>query len=124
MEIYKPTDINAIRERLLDGIRSYMLAGEAHGDYDRYTEAEIARCAAIVDAYLAKVEGPAKGNPAKIMAAVEEAILTLNALSAEFESLIETDQREDLCELIELAAHESGLHIEPGEDITEAWREW
>ncbi len=59
----------------------------------------------------------------QILAAAKQAVLNLNALNKECGGrLIETDQREDLCELILVAAKLAGL--ESDEDITEEWREW
>ena len=50
--------------------------------------------------------------------------LALNALNEDCGgNLIETGEREALCDLIERAAREAGLP-ESDEDITEAWREW
>jgi hypothetical protein len=50
-------------------------------------------------------------------------ILDLNGLNEQGEfSLIETDQREALCQLILTAATRAGLDTD--EDVTEEWREW
>jgi hypothetical protein len=106
---------------------------EADPDYDPgfdagYTQAEIDRSAKIIDTYLASLANAANVSAARkedsIMAAVKAAVLDFNKLNAECEQpIIETDQREMLCELIISAALEAGL--EPEEyDITEQWREW
>lgn len=39
------------------------------------------------------------------------------------EVLIETSQREDICEIIIMASHLKGYN-DMSEDITEEWREW
>lgn len=90
---------------------------------DVYGDEDIERCAAIVDAYLAAVGGGAKLSEQEILAHVEKAVLDLNELNDKCGgALIETDQREYLCELILRAARDAGLDTD--EDITEEWREW
>jgi hypothetical protein len=41
-------------------------------------------------------------------------------------SLLDTNEREDLCELLNNIADKSGLNLKNyrGEDITEKWRDW
>ena len=57
------------------------------------------------------------------MATVKDTILALNALNETCEhSLIETDQREEICDLIIKAALSVG--VGNGDDITEEWRDW
>lgn len=103
----------------------YMEADSSDPDFDAgYTQAEVDRCSSILDAFLATlapIDGP--GNSAAIMEATERAVLALNDLNDECDGgLIETDQREQLCEIIILAAKDAGL--ETDEDITEEWRDW
>ena len=58
------------------------------------------------------------------MKAVKTAVVKLNKLNDRCDgSLIETDQREQLCELIITAARGAGLSSDKY-DITEEWREW
>ena len=47
----------------------------------------------------------------------------LNHLAERCDSLIETDQREQICELMIQAAHSVGVG-DGQTDITEDWREW
>jgi hypothetical protein len=57
------------------------------------------------------------------MAATERAVPALNELNDRCDGcLIETDQREQLCDILIAAAKNAGLDSD--EDITEAWREW
>jgi hypothetical protein len=57
-------------------------------------------------------------------ARTQKTILRLNKLNEECDgSLIETDQREDLAKLINLAAKHAGLESS-ADDITYKWREW
>jgi hypothetical protein len=58
------------------------------------------------------------------MAIVQKTVLSLNKLNESTgESLIETDQREDIANIIILAGSLKGFN-ERREDITETWREW
>jgi hypothetical protein len=58
------------------------------------------------------------------MKAVKTAVVKLNRLNEQcYGCLIETDQREQLCELIISAAKRAGL-VSTVYDITEEWRDW
>ena len=111
-----------VRQRLLDGMIRYMkLAGNDCG----YKKADVAQCMKIIDGYLAALgEGKSsKLSEPKIREAVKKAVLDLNRLNEKCGgSLIETDQREYLCQLLLVAARRAGLKTR--DDITEAWREW
>jgi len=77
----------------------------------------------IVDAYLAKAAQEPQLPQEQVLEAVKAIVLDLNRLNKECGGgLIETGQREDLCELILTAAAGAGLATD--EDITEKWREW
>jgi hypothetical protein len=57
----------------------------------------------------------------------KKAILTTNELNEEIESLIETGEREDLCELTDKIAIACGLDplkYGDGEGLASEWREW
>jgi hypothetical protein len=123
LDLNTNADLIGLKARLLGTMHDYMTSFESDGDEAPYSAADIERCAAILDAFVENV-GSAAGNADRIMAAVQDAVLRLNDLSEESGSLIETDQREDLCEFIELAARAGGLHIDANDDITEEWREW
>ena len=117
--------IRRIRKRLLDGMMSYMKASEdpGYGYTCGYQLKHIDRCAAIIDALHAEVSRRPKPTPERVLQSVKRAVSRLNKLNASCGgALIETDQREDLCQLIFAAAHYAGLNVT--EDITEQWREW
>lgn len=123
MEPNVQADLNQIKADLLDRMREYMADVSGDGDDPGYTEADIAKCEYVLGSFLAKVHSAGVGNSASVMAAVREAVLSLNALNESCDnSLIETDQREQICELIIQAAAAAG--VGSGEDITEEWREW
>ena len=132
----KPTrrDILRLRKAVLDGMVSYMKYGgaesEADPDYDPhfdagYEQADIDRCARIIDGLLAALEDVPRGKKNEaILKAVKAAVVKLNRLNDRCDgSLIETDQREQLCALIIAAANRAGL-VSDVYDITEEWREW
>lgn len=114
--------VNELEAQLLEGMRFFREAVAADGVEPDYSEADIGQCGAILDAYLAKVRTAREGDVAFVMAAVEEAVVALNELSERCESLIETEQREQICELIRHSA--AAVGVGDGEDLTEEWREW
>jgi hypothetical protein len=123
-------EVQGLKDDLIESMNEYLLGGDEddeEGDsFDAgYTKADVERCAAIVDHYLetlSRLEGGDKTAP--IMDAVKDAVLELNTLNDACDgNLIETDQRELLCELIITAAQEAGLETDVY-DITEEWREW
>jgi len=123
VEIDVQADLNRIKANLLDGMREYMTAVAEDGDDPGYTESDIGKCEVILDGFLAQVVAAGTGNSDQVMSAVKGAVLALNELNASCDhSLIETDQREQICELIIQASAAAG--VGSGEDMTEQWREW
>jgi hypothetical protein len=89
-----------------------------------YSQERVDRCEQIIDAYLAGLERIAvPASDAAILSQAKAAVLGLNALNQECGGvLIETDQREQICALMIVAANDAGLTIDG--DFTEEWREW
>ena len=109
--------MNELKDSILEGMRDYV----ADMEEPYYPLEKVEECGRIIDEFLAAMAG-ARGEPA-ILAVVKKTVLALNELNDECGgSLIETGQREDLCDLIERAANQAGLATD--EDITEQWREW
>lgn len=127
MALQIPAEQSGLRERILEGMIDFMqpFEGDDEGHDVGYTQAHVDQCGKILSAYLAAVLDPAaKGASDRIMAAVKTAVLALNDLNDECDGgLIETDQREDICELIISAAALAGLESEEY-DITGEWRDW
>jgi hypothetical protein len=106
-----------LKTELLDGMRRYMRDVNV-----AYGEADIQRCGEILDRVSAAV-AEAKGRK-EALDHVRSAILDLNALnSAAQDALIETDQREMICEFIMKTCAFHGFS-RADEDVTEEWREW
>ena len=104
---------------------TYMKASEipGYGYACGYQLKHIDRCAAIVDAFHAELMTTPKPTPERILKVAKRAVLKLNKLNAACDgALIETDQREDLTQLILVAARNAGLKVK--EDITEPSRNW
>ena len=132
----KPTkrDVLRLRKASLDDMVSYMKYGAAESgtdpdfdpDFDAgYTQADIDRCAKILDEFLSSLEGVPRGEKNdSILKAVKTVVVKLNKLNERCDGLlIETDQREQLCALIIAATKRAGL-VSSVHDITEEWREW
>jgi hypothetical protein len=72
-------------------------------------------------------EGIVAVEDEKVLEAMKAAVLSLNeigGLDGRFESLVETSEREELCEYLFAVARNSGLVLAPGEDPTYEWRDW
>jgi hypothetical protein len=126
--------IQALKDELLTDMLDYMKHGGAEDETDPeydpefdagYTQQHIDHCSKILDDYFGELaRAPQDNKKAAITAAVRNTVLALNTLNEDCDmGLIETDQRELLCEIILSAAHEAGLPHTSG-DITEEWREW
>ena len=125
MKIIENADILHKREELVDGMTGYMIECATNSEFDApYTQAGIDRCTLILDRFLTALDGVGEpADPDAILEIVKRAVLALNELNDECDgSLIETDQREQLCDIIILGANKAGLDTD--EDITEEWREW
>jgi hypothetical protein len=117
MNLATDQGLRALKASLLEGMRAYMRrAGEP------YSEADVQRCSEILDRFEAAISGAVAREDA--LAHVRETVLDLNALNNTCGgNLIETDQREMICELIIQTTARRGF-IAPGEDVTLEWREW
>jgi Leucine-rich repeat (LRR) protein len=89
-----------------------------------YAVEDAQECGQILQTYLERVIDKTKPySEDALMAAAKDAVLALNELNDRCdETLIETDAREYICELIHAAAASAGLQDEG--DITYDWRDW
>ncbi len=124
MPEFPDESVAEVKQRLLDGMVSFMQGDAEEPDFDcGYTQEDIDRCGAIVAGYLAAIASIAPSSEGDIRLAVKKVVLELNELNDNCGGgLIETDQREDLCQIILMAA--KGCGLKTSDDITEEWREW
>jgi hypothetical protein len=109
---------NTIEEKVLCSMRDYLLKFDGEG----YEIKDVNTCGLILHSFIDELSSNNK-NPKEIMKCVKTVVTKLNKLNDDLEySLIETDQREELCEFIISAVNIAGMITD--EDVTEEWREW
>ena len=96
---------------------------------DQYTEENCNRAKSIFDELIGDLIKTGENAPEKEKVALfEKAVLALNDLNDEIDgSLIETGEREELCELIDQITVASGLDpadFGDGAGIADEWRDW
>ncbi|WP_157976270.1 hypothetical protein [Lewinella sp. IMCC34191] len=110
-------EIKEIQARLEGGMLDYIDAAQPE-----YDQRDVATCMQLLSRYLNEMENAESREEA--MRVVERTVLALNDLNEKCAyALIETDQREDIAEIIILAGHFKGFNARE-EDITEEWRDW
>ena len=117
MNLKENTEIKQTLESLKTGMIEYIEPGETE-----YSAKDVEKCINLIENFLTQIElTETKDSGMKL---VEKVILKLNKLNEECEfELIETDQREQIADIIILAGNLKGYN-ERNEDITEEWREW
>lgn len=120
------------KQQIIEEMVSYMNYGaaedEADEEYDPdfdagYTQEHVDQCDSILLDFLANVQAHSGAQASVIMNDVKTLVLALNALNEKCDcAIIETDQREGICALINNAAEKAGLVLE--NDVTDEWREW
>ena len=89
-----------------------------------YTRNDVETCEALIHQYLTALDGMDTPTDAAIMEQVKILVLALNDLNEKTDySLIETEAREAIWEVIQTSAVDCGLQDVP-DDITEQWRDW
>lgn len=113
-------ELEAVKKRLLQGM--YEFRKYSDGAYHVWDVWKVNR---ILSRYHRRMVSCAKAADDEYKEIVKEAVLALNALneSCEF-SLIETEQREDICEYMIQTAYMLGFIQDEHEDITGEWRDW
>ena len=107
----------------------YMKSFEEDGEECGYAKEHIEKCAALLLDYVNALAAIGEPNDEAIMEQIQSVVLALNELNEETDfAMIETDEREALCEVIQTAAVECGLSdacVEENDgDVTGEWREW
>lgn len=116
----KESEHTEIREPLAS-LKSQMIDYIEFGQPD-YSEKDVEKCIQLLNTFLSDMaNSESKETGMKI---AKDLILKLNDLNEACNgTLIETDQREQICAIIISAGHLKGYN-EEDEDITEEWREW
>lgn len=113
-------DFRSGANRIIAAIREYMNENEDCG----YTEKDIKQLEKILLSYLSELKSLQANDDSEIKRIVQKTVLAINELSESTDHrMIETDEREDICVLINDAAVAAGYSI-PDADLTEEWREW
>ncbi len=123
-----------LKKEIIDGMVSFMKFGGADDENDPeydpeydagYTQKHIDQCSKIIDEFFSALKNtPDLKKNESILKTVKATVVKLNKLNDKCDgSIIETDQREQLCELIITAAKHAGIESNE-DDITEEWREW
>jgi hypothetical protein len=99
----------------------------SHG-LEQYTEANCNKVKNIFDNLITELVSAGENIPEKDKVEIfKKAILSSNKLNDEIDGLIETGEREDLCELTDLITRACGIDPEKygdGEGLATEWREW
>jgi len=121
----------AYQEKLLNTKEYYPFANwrESYGHgLEQYTPENCDLAKRVFDTLINELItiGEAAPEPEKVKC-FEIAILALNELNDEIYGLIETGEREDLCELIDQITLAAGLDpadYADGDGIADQWRDW
>jgi hypothetical protein len=110
--------IDAFKCKLLHDMTDFI----KNTDCADYSEKQVGDCARLLEIFITAMSEN-NTNPALALDHVKALVLSLNVLNAQCQhSLIETGQREDICELIDLVLSVAGFDFSG--DVTEQWREW
>ena len=117
MKLKDNQKIKAAKVWLRSSMMDYMTDADVN-----YTEEDVDDCIAILDDHLDALEKVKTKSEA--LQLVKKTVLELNDLNDDCDGeLIETDQRENLCEVIIYGGFLMGYNQED-DDVTEEWREW
>ncbi len=113
-------ELNLIKKRLLTGMLAFIKYCD--GDYHVW---DVLKVRKILNAYYREMSCCFKAQSGNFMDSVKKAVLALNELNEKCDfSLIETDQREDICAYIIQTACFFNFIQDENEDITGEWRDW
>ena len=109
--------INELKIDLRKSMIDYIKTGNAN-----YNEKDVKKCISIIDKFLIDIKNSKSKEDGLLI--VKNTFLQLNNINKKTNfSLIETMERENIAEIINLAGYEKGYNAKD-EDITEQWREW
>lgn len=117
-------NLKEYKEKVMETVVEPMLSFMEEWDDCDYTADDVQHCKELMEHYLDTLAAMVAPADDTIMEQVKNLVLALNELNEEAGySLIETEAREAIWEVIQTSAVECGLQ-EYTEDITEEWREW
>jgi len=106
---------------MLDSIQKNMI-DYMQGSHVGYTAETVTKCRFILEEHLSCIES--SSSQEAYLAEVKKTVESLNELNEMSDyDLIETDEREQICEVIITAGFLLGFN-DAKEDVTEAWREF
>ena len=110
-------EISKILENLKFGMMEYICTNSSS-----YTKNDVDMCISILENYLSEISVSRSKQEGKSI--ISKTVLSLNELNEKCDSeLIETNERELICEVIILGGNLKGYNTKD-EDITEEFREW
>ena len=113
----KVKTINELKIDLRKLMIDYIKTGNAN-----YNEKDVKKYISIIDKFLIDIKNSKSKEDGLLI--VKNTVLQLNNINKKTNfSLIETMERENIAEIINLAGYEKGYNSKD-EDITEQWREW
>ena len=113
----KVKTINELKIDLKKSMIDYIKTGDAN-----YNEKDVKKCISIIDKFLIDIKNSKSKEDGLLI--VKNTVLQLNNINKKTNfSLIETMERENIAEIINLAGYEKGYNSKD-EDIKEQWREW
>lgn len=116
IELYK----KQIKENVVSAMLDYM----SEDEYCDYSKKDVQKCESLLLDYIKELSGLENPTDESIMEQVKNVVVALNKLNEKTDySLIETDAREEIWQIIQNSAIECGLSPDI-EDVTEEWREW
>ena len=112
---YKP-----MIDETITGMLEYM----AELEECAYSKKDVIKCETILTQYLDALAVLDTPTDKDILKCVKKCVVALNKLSEKTDyEMIESVERDNICEIIQTAAEECGLN-DASEDVTEEWREW
>lgn len=112
---------NQVQETVIASMMFMLDDEDADGMFSRE---DVAECEQLICGYLEELAKLTDPDDAAIMQQVKALVLALNDLNERTDySLIETEEREAVWQIIQDSAVECGLQ-NYSDDITEEWREW
>jgi hypothetical protein len=117
MNLKENSHIDKTCKSLKRGMIDFIELGETE-----YTIADVEKCMSLLDTFLEEIERTDSRESGLLC--VKKTVLAINDLNENCEyELVETEQREQIADIIIFAGHLKGYNHRE-EDITEEWREW